>query len=255
MNIKQHQLVNILRDKEFANTFELYRELGVSRATLHRYLQELSQKKIIKSVRGGAIFLEKDEDNFPKLSSYESREDPLYEERQRIGKTAVELVSNQESIILGTGRTTFALAKYLRKEKKKISVFTASLSVAYLLRDSSGELTVPGGTSVAEEGYLVGPSSLQSAKEVFAQKIFIGAGGININNGIMNHNSLIVELEKELIKKTKEIILLASHTKFNQLAPYVVIPLNKINTIITTNNISENYLNYFKENNIRLIFA
>ena len=251
---RHNRILDILKGKHFVNTFEFYRELGTSRATLHRDLRFLNEQGLIKLVRGGAIFSGEDTDGFPALSSYESRDDFLYEERQRIGKKAAELVNNGESIVLGTGRTTFALAKCLRDEKKHVHVFTASLSIAYLLKDSSCEVNILGGVCVGEEGYSVGPYAIEMTSRISCQKLFLGAGAVDLQN-VMHHNSLIVEIEKELVRRAKQIIVLTSYTKFNSVAPYVVTPLTDIHTIITGKNIPSNYAKKLREKGVRLILV
>ena len=248
-------MVGILRDRGFASVSELCRELGVSRTSIHRYLQELKKEGIVELVHGGAIFSGVEEDKFPSLSSYENREDPLYEERQRIGKKATELVKPYDSIALGTGRTTFALAKYLKEEKKKVHIFTPSLSIAYLLKDSVCEVTVSGGAVFGEEGYLIGPGALEFLEGKHIQKAFIGAGGVNIEKGVTNHNPLVVEVEKKIVSNSQEIILITASTKFNQVAPYQVMTLEKINTVVTTKNIPHKIKDYLREKGIRLILA
>jgi len=255
LNPNLHKLVQLLEERGFVGTAELYNTLGVSRSTLHRYLNELNDRNIVRLVRGGAIYAVRQTDELPGLSQYENMDDPLYAGRQRIGRAACSLIDDREGVILGTGHTNFALAKCLATHKKKVHVYTCALTTAFLLKNSQCELTVFGGVPIGEEGYLVDPSFLQGGKGVPTQKIFIGAGGISAKNGIMNHNSLIVETEKKLAENAREIILLASSIKFNMLAPYVIAPLEAVTTVITDAEPSEDYTAFFKAKGIRLIIA
>ncbi|TMD03750.1 MAG: DeoR/GlpR transcriptional regulator, partial [Chloroflexi bacterium] len=116
--------------------------LGTSEITVRRDLTALAGEGLVQRTHGGAVLPH----GLAHEPTYREKATQAAAEKAAIARLAVELVQPGDSIVLGAGTTTLALARELRAIPE-LTVVTNSLLVAEALMDSSGiELLLTGGT-------------------------------------------------------------------------------------------------------------
>ena len=104
-------------------------------------------------------------------------------------------------------------------KNKKIRIITNSLLIAQRIDQISEgfdfELFVTGGFVYPRSGMLVGAQVSNSIKDFYSNWFIMSAGGIS-NDGFFNSNSLVVDTEKEMIKRSEKFVVLADHTKIGK---------------------------------------
>ena len=140
-NERKITVLQVLQSTEAVPITELARRLQVSSSTLRRELRDLSGEGLI-SVSVGKVSLatpSNEERPFVLRTLLDS------EEKKRIGRAALDLVQNGDTIFIAGGTTTLELARLLPCQRR-VTVITNALRVVDLLVDQTGiDLIVLGG--------------------------------------------------------------------------------------------------------------
>jgi len=235
--------------QEFVDFEQLCRVFGASKSSIRRDLLELEQKGVVRRVHGGAISLQvRDEGvDFDRLSG------SLHSEKSRIGKLAASLVSDGQTIILGGGSTAVEVAKNL--VSKPIQVITNSIPVVQVFWESKQvEVTLTGGYFYPRLGVQLGPICEKMLNSVSAEMLIMGIRGITAA-GISDHNTLIVESLRAMIKSARKVVLVTDHSKFGIDSMVHVAPLTDVDQIVTDSGLDSNFQQMLKENGIEVLLA
>lgn len=214
----------------------LAEKLDVSEATVRRDLAALNELGQLQRVRGGVIPVNAEVPPFPDgaLIGQQVFDEGRIEHAERksaIGAKAAEFCEPGEPIIIDGGSTTFMMARHL--ENLPYQVLTTSLSILqYLLRLNKVRILTPGGAVFREQNVVLSPYEEGLLSNFAASKLFIGAQAIGLS-GLMQSDPLLVQSERNLIERAKEIIVLADSSKFSRHSPLVLCSLEKIDRVIT----------------------
>ncbi len=219
----------------------LCQHLAVSEMTLRRDLHELEQSGHLRRVHGGAI-RDLGRSYEP---PYRLRSANLSEYKERIAARAADLVLDGDSIALDIGTTTYAMVPYL-KDKKNLTIVTASLRIAYAIAtqfklESDVRLIVTGGIVRAGELSMIGALAEYAYNNLNLDKAFVGIGGIHLERGLSEYNIEDNQVKKWLIVSAKECIVLADHSKFDRVALAHVADLKDVSSIVTDRPLSIAY--------------
>ncbi|SVD01605.1 uncharacterized protein METZ01_LOCUS354459, partial [marine metagenome] len=153
--------------------------------------------------------------------------------KQTIAHLANDFIAAGNTLLLDVGSTTRELALLL-KNRKNQTVITPSLEHAIELSgNSSINVIVTGGTVRVGEMSLVGPISEQTIKDFNVDLALIGAGGVDIDAGLTEFNMQDAQIKKCIIQNCSKSIVLADTEKLGKVTLAKVIPVNKIDILIT----------------------
>lgn len=203
----------------------------ISKATARRDLDALAENGRITRFHGGAM-----KNNNPHSREADipvhKRNTEQIEEKTLIGEKAAALVQNGETIFLASGSTVLEVAKHLHG--KKITVLTNSLPVMNeLWADESIEVISTGGILRRSELSFIGHISEKSLEEICADKVFLGTYAIHPASGLTHNYLPEIMTDRAIINVGREVIVVADHTKFNRSASAFLVPLSKINILVT----------------------
>ncbi|MEK4024959.1 DeoR/GlpR family DNA-binding transcription regulator [Mammaliicoccus sciuri] len=243
-------IVKTLTRDEKVYVRNLSNELGVSGETIRRDLDRLEKEGVLKKVYGGAV---KEKSSLE--LSFDLKTDIMAFEKQAICKAAADLVEDGDSIIIGHGTTPVGIVRYLAN-KKNVTVITPSIPVLLLAMDHfHGKVIFIGGEYEADQKFTSGPLSESVLGQLKANKSFIAAGGLSINDGMSDYDLQGASSSKQMMNRTDEAIILADHTKFGKTTFAHICPLSVISMIITDKQCSEEWKNVLTENEIELVIA
>lgn len=224
-------------------------ELGVSKATVRRDINELCAEGIVEKTRGGIIFVDQNANIEP---TYAMRFLTNTEEKQRIALAAREYITDGSYIMFDSGSTVLELAKVL-PVMQHLSIVTYDLYIALELTSKEYvDLFMIGGMFRKRFFGFHGYFAENMIKELHANIAFIGADAVDLKNGIMGHNMNDVRLKQHMIDGSEKAILLCDHTKFETGAFIHISPLEKIDLIITGKETDEKYLRALRDMNIEV---
>jgi DeoR family transcriptional regulator, ulaG and ulaABCDEF operon transcriptional repressor len=233
---ERHRLITeFLREQPFASVRDLQLHLGVSAATVRRDIDKLHGFGVARKVYGGISAAETPGAGRLSARPYDENRDMAVEAKRAIAAFAETLVRDGDSIIVHAGTTCFELG--IRIARRPVSLFTNSMPLAAALgAGGTCHLTVAGGILYREPGIIHDPTA--GAPDVFASRFFLGAQGIG-PEGVLESHPLLVKVIGELSSCADEIVLLADSRKFAIQPRNVALPLSRISTLVTDENLAD----------------
>lgn len=176
-------------------------------------------------------------------------------QKQKIAKAALKFVNDQDFIILASGTTVYYLAKII-SGYEKLTVITSSLSVSIELgKDSFIDVIQLGGNLRKSSVSVIGSLAESELKKFSCNKLFLGIDGIDLDFGLSTSNSTEAHLNKVMIEQSEKVIVLADSTKINKRGFGQICSLDKVDVLITDNDISEKDLSTLEDCGIEVIVA
>lgn len=235
----------IIKMTDIINTY------GVSHETARRDIEALQDIGYVKRIHGGALLNSK----MRTLDfSFSMDNDEGAEVRESIGKLAASLVNEGESVLLANGTTVLEVARNL-KSFHNLTIITNSLPVITELIDTNFDIYVIGGKVDNSEMNMSGYLGELALKNIYADKAFIGAGGVTIEYGVSDYSLSTARLREEIVKRAGSVILVTHSAKFGNNAFSVEIPITAINTIVTDSGLSKSFRMRIEDQGIELLIA
>lgn len=229
----------------------LSEEMQVSGVTIRKDLKLLEDKNLLFRTRGGAS-----------ISNPYKIEKPIHEkelikvkEKQQIARTAVTLIGENDSIIIGSGTTVFELARCLHPSQR-LTVITPALRVAL-------ELSNRPNVEVLQLGGMLRPNS-SSVAGFFAEKIldeissgilFLGVDGIDLDFGLSITNLAETSLDQNMINAAQITVVMADSSKFGQRGLGRICSLDQIQYIVTDAGVSAETIEKVEERGVKVLVA
>jgi DeoR family transcriptional regulator, ulaG and ulaABCDEF operon transcriptional repressor len=256
---RQKIILRLLRQNGFISVKEMVRTLGASEATIRRDLTELADQGLIERIRGGAEVTGESTDaqrqTPPRLAEtpLEYRKELMLDKKRAIAQKAVSLIGTDETIIIDGGSTTYWMAESLTT--LRIQVITNSFAIAeYLLKNSQNTVICSSGIVYPDSQIILNPFENDIFSHYSASKVFMGVRGID-ERGATNSDPLLIQTEREMIERGKELILLADSSKFSTSGPFHLCGFEKISAIITDSDLPDDKRELILSKNVRLEIA
>ncbi|WP_078544518.1 DeoR/GlpR family DNA-binding transcription regulator [Litchfieldia alkalitelluris] len=245
---ERHQkIVEIVNEKLSVRVSELSQIFGVTEETIRRDLEKLEKENLLQRSHGGAVSVKKEETEIP----YLEREITNATEKRKIAVEAVRLIFPGDQIVLDASTTAWYMAKEL--PDMPLSVITNSIKVALeLSKKEQIKVISTGGMLLPESLSYVGPLAERSLQMYHVNKAFISCKGVHLNAGLSDANEWQALLKKQMMQISDETILMVDSTKFGTRTFVQVAGLDEVDQVITDSNISHDYVEEFKEKNIKL---
>jgi DeoR/GlpR family transcriptional regulator of sugar metabolism len=245
------QARRLIDERSVVSVKELSEHFSVSEATIRRDLEELDSLGWVKRDHGGAFRADMHQPESPVLHRIAVQTS----EKQRIGHLAAGLVRDGETIFIGSGTTTLAVARNL-EGVVDLTVITNALNIANELLHRSGiNLIVIGGQVRDTELSLIGPLTEQALKDLRADKVFLGIRSVNITDGLTNDHLPELTTDRAIIGISPELILVADHTKLGTVSTSRVAPITAVNTLVTDTGAPPEMVKEFENLGVRVLLA
>lgn len=239
----------ILMEKKHVTVNKLSQMLGVSEVTIRRDFEKLEGEGFLIRNHGGAYI--NDENQYEDEEEIEDN-DPYYEDRIEISKIAVQMIEDEDSIILTSGKTNLCIAKRLAN-KRNLTVLTNDINIASELSANANiKVTMPGGELNPTSMTLSGKLTEENIKKFFVAKAFIEVEGVSIEHGFTVKSVDKASIIREILNICKEKIFVGHYTTFDNIAFYQVGSLKLADKVITNINVKDKYKDYFFNENLKL---
>lgn len=226
------------------------KELNVSIETIRRDLEHLEKEGLLQWVYGEAILKKVSVDKL----SFDKREEEFRKEKIEIANIATRYISEGQSIALNDSTTNVKIAKNIRNKFTNLTVVANSLVIATELANNKGiKVILAGGILYNKEYAFYGQLAQNILENFVVDRSFIGVGGVSLNRGISDYDFETAEIQKILMKTSKEVIILADSSKIENVSLTKVGHIEDFNLIITDSNINQNILDKYLKNGIEII--
>lgn len=230
---RQDEILRAIWQQGAASSRELASYLGVSEITIRRDLDELARSGRLERVRGGARRILPQGPEPPVIQ----RQAEQAREKRAIGLAAVAMVEDGAVIGIESGSTGVELARAIAARSwQSLHVITNSFGVADLLMRTPGvHLVFVGGSVNSDEMGTFGSLAAEMLARVNIDRLFMTCRGIEAHAGLTNDASAegTFTTERALVQASREVIVLADHTKLGRVFPLQSIPISDVDGVVT----------------------
>jgi DeoR family transcriptional regulator of aga operon len=234
---------------------ELSKRFGISEVSIRRDLKRLEQLGLLKRVHGGAVVS-------PSVSadqSYSVRMRLHMDEKERIGRAAAEMIREGDRVIFDSGTTVLQVARKISGDllnSGSLTAITASLPIVHELGHWKGvHLILLGGIYLPDYEVCIGPQTINNLIGLYADKMFLGTDGLTLAHGHTSANVLEAQIVQVMIEHASEIITVADSSKIGAIGLTAIIPLNKIDKLITNTNAPSDFVTALEGQGVEVILV
>ena len=226
--VRRQAILDHLKEVDFVDINSLQKQFDVSYMTIHRDIDILEMQGDVSRVYGGVKF--QNNKGIYDLSVEERFKNNL-ESKTAIAKKAVSFIKNGDVIGLDASTTALQMCNFLLD--MEITVITNSIHAALQLSNSQSVNTLLYGGVVRKSALtLVGPMIYEFEKIFNITRSFISAKSLCAKGGLSDITLEESEVKKSLIRRSKEVFILADHTKIGATSVYTVCNVDSANGII-----------------------
>ena len=227
---RRRRIRELLREEGRVTVDSLAARFGTSLVTIRADLAALEAAGALTRTHGGALPLTEDSDESLGVKQLQH-----HAEKVCIANAAVALIREGETIILDSGTTTAEIARAIRKvDLKSINVITNALNVAALLMDiPSVRLIMPGGILRRESNSLSGHLAEAALANLQADRLYLGADGIDPEIGVMTPHLQEAELNAHMIRISRQVVVVADSSKLIRRNISLIAKVEQLNMLIT----------------------
>lgn len=211
---RQAEIIDIARREGKVIVDELAERFGVTLQTIRRDLTELAETGKLERVHGGAVLT-----SGTANIQYEQRRDLNYQGKTDIARACAAHLPNDCSIFLNLGTTTETVAEQLLGHRN-IMVVTNNMNVANILAVSEDcQVIVTGGALRRSDGGLTGDLTTATIRQFKFDYAVIGCSALDEDGDILDFDIQEVGVSQTIIGQSRNVFLVADHTKFQRNAP------------------------------------
>ena len=247
--LERHQkIIDLVNSEERVEVKELARRMGVSAVTIRKDLDFLAGKSLLVKEHGyAARYREEDQTNRFSLQ---------YDLKMEIAKAAAAMVKSGEVIMIESGSTCALLAAEIAASGRDITVITNSAFIAsFISGKGDSRVILLGGEYQKESQVMVGPLVRVCAATFHVDKLFAGADGFDPAYGFTAGDLMRTDAIKAMAEAARHTIVLADHTKFEQLGLVMQLPFDAVATVVTDEQVPEEALNAMQKAGVEVVIA
>lgn len=225
--------------------------LGVTLQTVRRDVKQLAEAGLLARYHGGVRMPGSTTENI----AYRQRQLLNEEAKRAIAKTVARAVPEGCSLILNIGTTTEAVARELLRHRG-LRVITNNLNVAAILADNPDcEVIVAGGVVRSRDHGIVGETAVDFMRQFRVDIGLIGISGIEQDATLRDFDLREVKVAQSIIGQSREVWLVADHSKFDRRAMVELARLDQIDILFTDRAPPASYAQLLEEAGVRCVIA
>lgn len=229
LNARQQNILAALKGKKRVSVKELSEQLGVSEMTVRRDFKLLEQYDLLTRTHGGGM-------QTPRVSMdlfFGEKMKHRFDQKLAVARRAAEEIEPGDTVVMDTGTTVFQLSDMLT-DIPDVTVATPSLAVASnLFWQRACKLIVLGGCVRPWSPDLIGSLTEENTRKLHFRKAFLGADGIDPNEGFFCGDLNSANVVKEIIRASDTVYVLADCSKIGSRSLIKYADFNEIDVLIT----------------------
>jgi len=226
---RRDRIVEELARCDAVRSEDLARRFGVSLETIRRDLLLLEERGLARRIFGGATTAGGRTVEPP----YEERSVAQLAQKQAMARVAAGLICEGDTVIFDVGTSVLEVARALPADLH-CRILTNSILVANELAGRARiEVLLSGGKVRPGDLALAGPDAIRFFKNYYADRVFLGSGGVDSTAGLTDYHIDEIAVRKLLIEHAAECFVLADSSKIGHIAVGKVCPLAALTAVIT----------------------
>ncbi|MBN2685650.1 MAG: DeoR/GlpR transcriptional regulator [Pontiellaceae bacterium] len=240
-------VLEILAEDSHAGVADLARQLGVTVVTTRADLAALEEEGFLVRIHGGAMPA-----YHPKILE-RVRKDK--DRKSLIAKAAAAEIQSGDTVMISAGTTTALIAKYLLGKRDIHIVTNNTLLLTYARTNPQLRVTLVGGEFRAAEEGSIGPMAIASLDQFHVAKAFIGIDGASSKQGFTAHFVETADLVRKMAEQADEVIAIADSGKFGTPGFARILPFDDVDTLVTDQDLSDEFETELTSAGVRIIKA
>ncbi len=250
---RRRKILDLLEQKGQITVRELADQFSISAVTLRADLKALSAAGAILRSHGGAVLPEEAARDYPlRMKATLHRA-----EKVQIGRAAVNLIQPGEVILLDSGTTTEEIARQIKARAiHSITLITDAINVVSEVVDAPGiSVICIGGILRPVSQSFVGPQAEMMLKDLHADRLFLAVDGFDLEVGLTTPDVLEAQLNSLMMKASKEVTVVADHSKLGRRSVSRIGTIEQIHRLITDAKAPEDFVEALRHRGIEVILA
>lgn len=247
---RQDKILEILKEKKSISVDKLTKLMYVSAATIRRDLTQMEKRGLVHRTFGGVVLQESPNEE----SSILFRENTNTKEKRRMSELCSQLTKDNTSIFLDSSSTVMFLVPFLR-DYRRLNIVTNGVKVALLLsQETSSQILLLPGYINSRSASVVGNMAISALSRIHCNIAIMSCSGLNLEYGVMESTVDQAEIKAKMLENSDMTILLCDLSKFGKKELFATFPLSKVDYLITSGKPADEYIQYCKEHDIKLIY-
>ena len=222
-------IMEMLEHNASVQVAEIAQTFGVSSVTARADLDALAESGKLRRTHGGAVSLHKR----LTVSTQDRRINVNVAAKQAIAQSAIELVSDGDTLLVDSGTTALEFVRLL-DQRDGITVITTDITIADYIDESmpSVDVVMLGGALRKGHRYLYGPLTMQALQMVHADLAIICPGAFVPGCGFTTDFPQMAETKTAMIAAARRGVALMDASKVNGRGMYRFAELADVDTIV-----------------------
>ncbi len=228
MEVRQLELLEILRKEKQATVTYLSKKLFASEATIRRDLTELEKLGYLKRVHGGAIIGGAPDREIPFIV----REDEQRGAKEIMAEKAAKYLHKGEVVFLDGSSSAKRMVKPL-KEVEDVLVVTSGARTALSLAENDIRVICTGGQMITKSFSYVGAHAEECIRSMHADVVFFSCRGLSDSGEMTDVAIEEVNLRRVMLQRAKTKVLLCDSSKFGKEYIYSLGMTDELDAVIS----------------------
>lgn len=222
-------IMEMLEHNASVQVAEIAQTFGVSSVTARADLDALAESGKLRRTHGGAVSLHKR----LTVSTQDRRINVNVAAKQAIAQSAIELVSDGDTLLADSGTTALEFVRLL-DQRDGITVITADITIADYIDESmpSVDVVMLGGALRKGHRYLYGPLTMQALQMIHADLAIMCPGAFVPGCGFTTDFPQMAETKTAMIVAARKSVALMDASKVNGRGMYRFAELVDVDTIV-----------------------
>lgn len=224
---RQSEILDAVRAQGAVSVAALATQFDVTHQTIRRDLRALQDLGLLQKGFGAAFAS-------PGVArhGHHEREATLVEVKRRLVQALDEFFTPDATVFIGLG-TTFDSLHEVVERHPGILIATPNLTVAYTCALNTDATVYVYGGYVRNKDSSVLTLSDKSRRRFKFDLAIIGASAIDEEGTVLEFDPMEVDLVRDVLTQTRQVILVAHDGKFGRRAPHVVTSMEEIDVLIS----------------------
>lgn len=218
--------------------------------TIHRDLDDLESKGVLRKIRGAASAVS----STLMDASDAYRATKQLPEKQAVALACVDYLEPGQSVFLDDSTTVRQVAKFV-ESRMPLTVICNALPLLNELHDIRGiSLVALGGAYYSWCGAFMGPITTDEVSRIRADVAVLSTAAI-VDDMCFHQHQDTVAVKKALIASSASRILLVDHTKFDKRALHEIVPLTDFDLVIVDAWTPDEHVDRMRSRGINVVVA
>jgi DeoR/GlpR family transcriptional regulator of sugar metabolism len=248
-------LLKLLQADTFASVESLSERLRVSPLTVRRDLDALQQDGLVERLHGGARMAAASRMMDASEVSFYTRRGAQVVEKQVIAQAAVALLEKDDILAVDASTSGLYFCRAIPNGfPLTIITYSACLPVE-LAGHHDLQVISTGGLLHRKSLCYLGEEAERALAPFHARRAFVGAKGVDLISGCSDALLPEIRFKAALVRQVDEVVLLADHTKLNNVGLAAFATLEQISMLITDDGADPRFIDAVRARGVNVIVA